>query len=218
MVRHWVTINEINVLAVGTWSLGMFPPGRLLALGDVAIAVDNLLAAHVAGYEVIHRVRPDAVVTTNNSCMSIYEYDRLLIDLLLARSLGVERDEVGEWLAERRRQHDRLVAPGHGRAAAPRVHRGQVTVRRPVGRPPLGRVPVGPPGRPPDRFPDRSAGARPAQPGGEGGLRQPAPSAPSMPSASTTTIRWRPVTSGCRATGRRRPQPLPDPGAVGRRS
>ena len=48
MVRHWVTINEINVLAIGTWLLGMFPPGRLLALGDVAIAEDNLLAAHVA--------------------------------------------------------------------------------------------------------------------------------------------------------------------------
>jgi beta-glucosidase/6-phospho-beta-glucosidase/beta-galactosidase len=111
MVRHWVTINEINVLAIGTWALGMFPPGRRLALGDVAIAADNLLAAHVAGYEVIHRVRPDAVVTTNNSCMSVYEYDRLLVDLLLARSMGVERDELGDWLAERRLQHDRALPP-----------------------------------------------------------------------------------------------------------
>ena len=27
LVRCWVTINEINVLAVGSWLLGMFPPG-----------------------------------------------------------------------------------------------------------------------------------------------------------------------------------------------
>ena len=31
-VRHWVTINEINVLAMGSWLLGMFPPGRPLGL------------------------------------------------------------------------------------------------------------------------------------------------------------------------------------------
>ena len=130
MVRHWVTVNEINVLAVGTWALGMFPPGRVLALGDVAIAVDNLLAAHVAGYEVIHGLRPDAVVTTNNSCMSIYEYDRLLIDVLLARSLGVGRDEVGEWLAERRRQHDRLLAPA---GVVERLLRGFTAARSPYG-------------------------------------------------------------------------------------
>ena len=113
MVRLWVTINEINVLATGSWLLGMFPPGRIMALDDVAIAEDNLLAAHVAGYEVIHRARPDAVVTTNNSCLSLYDQDRLLIDVLLARSMGVERREVGAWLAERRRRHDQLLPPGN---------------------------------------------------------------------------------------------------------
>jgi beta-glucosidase/6-phospho-beta-glucosidase/beta-galactosidase len=105
-VRHWVTVNEINVLAIGSWLLGMFPPGRSLAVADAAIAVDNLLAAHVAGYEVIHRARPDAVVTTNNSCLSIYEYDRLLTDLLLARRAGVEPGDLDEWVADRRRRHD----------------------------------------------------------------------------------------------------------------
>jgi len=130
LVRHWVTINEINVLSIGTWLLGMFPPGRLLALGDAAIAVDNLLAAHVAAYEVIHRVRPDAVVTTNNSCMSLYEQDRLLIDLLLARSMGVERDEVGGWLADRRRQHDTLFPAG---GAAEGLLRAFSAARAPYG-------------------------------------------------------------------------------------
>jgi beta-glucosidase len=111
-VRHWVTINEINVLAIGSWLLGMFPPGRSLAVGDAAIAVDNLLAAHVAGYEVIHRARPDAVVTTNNSCLSVYECDRLLTDLLLARGAGVGPGDLDEWIAERRRQHDAALPAG----------------------------------------------------------------------------------------------------------
>ena len=110
-VRYWVTINEINALAIGSWLLGMFPPGRLLAFVDVAVAVDNLLAAHVAGYEIIHRVRADAVVTTNNTCLSVYEHDRMLTDLLLARSMGIDRGDVSGWLAERRRQHDSLLPP-----------------------------------------------------------------------------------------------------------
>ena len=33
----------------------MFPPGRTLAFGDAAIAIDNLLAAHVLGYDIVHR-------------------------------------------------------------------------------------------------------------------------------------------------------------------
>lgn len=111
LVRHWITINEINVLAIGSWLLGMFPPGRVLALGDVAFAEDNLLAAHVAAYGIIHRARPDATVTTNNSCLSVYEQDRMLTDILLARRRGVDRGDVGGWLAERRCQHDRAVPP-----------------------------------------------------------------------------------------------------------
>ena len=130
MVRHWITINEINVLAMGSWLLGMFPPGRIMAVEDVLIAEDNLLAAHVAGYEVIHRATADAVVTTNNSCLSIYEHDRMLTDLLLARSMGVDRGGVGEWLAERRRQHN-LVLPAE--AVAERLLRQFSAARSPLG-------------------------------------------------------------------------------------
>jgi beta-glucosidase/6-phospho-beta-glucosidase/beta-galactosidase len=130
MVRHWITVNEINVLATGSWLLGMFPPGRIMAVEDVLIAEDNLLAAHVAGYEVIHRARADAVVTTNNSCLSIYEHDRMLTDLLLARSMGVDGGGVGEWLAERRRQHN-LALPAEG--ATERLLRQFSASRSPLG-------------------------------------------------------------------------------------
>ena len=110
-VRHWVTINEVNVLIIGSWLLGMFPPGRSMGFDDVAVAADNLLSAHVAGYEVIHEARSDAVVTTNNSCISVYGYDRMLTDLLLARGAGVAPEELDGWIDERRRRHDGLLPP-----------------------------------------------------------------------------------------------------------
>jgi len=110
-VRLWVTVNEINVLASGSWLLGMFPPGRSLAFEDAAIATDHLLTAHVHGYDAIHRARPDAVVTTNNSSLSVYAFDRMLTDVLLARHVGVDRSDVGSWLDERARDHELLVPP-----------------------------------------------------------------------------------------------------------
>ena len=114
-VRQWVTLNELNILAVQTYVTGDFPPGRTLGLGDAAVALDHLLAAHVVGYDIIHAERPDAVVTTNNFSLSVYEYDRLLVDLLLARSHGIERPDLDGWIAERRRGHYALLpTPGLG--------------------------------------------------------------------------------------------------------
>jgi beta-glucosidase/6-phospho-beta-glucosidase/beta-galactosidase len=112
-VRHWVTINEMNVLVINSWLLGLFPPGRSMAFGDAAIAADHLLAAHVAGYEAIHQARPDAVVTTNNASVSVYELDRMLTDLLLARDAGVAGHDLDDWIADRRSSHDRAL-PARG--------------------------------------------------------------------------------------------------------
>ena len=114
-VRHWVTLNEINVMALSTYLLGAFPPGRLGGIGDTAVALDSLLAAHVRAYDVIHAERPDAVVTTNNFCMTVYEYDRLLLDVLLSRSMGIERRDLDGWIDGRRRGHYGLLpSPGVG--------------------------------------------------------------------------------------------------------
>jgi beta-glucosidase len=129
-VRRWVTVNEINVLAVGSWMLGMFPPARILAFDDTSIAIDNLLTAHVLGYEAIHRVRGDAVVTTNNSCFSVYPFDRMLTDLLLARSAGVEPGEIDTWIGERGAQHDSLL-PANG--VRERLVRRFTAARAPYG-------------------------------------------------------------------------------------
>jgi len=109
--RHWLTINEINALAFQSWFTAGLPPGKLARTGDTVRATGHLLAAHVLAYHAIHRVQPGAVVATNNHSQSIYEVDRLLVDILLARSRGVARHDLRDWLAERRRAyHDVLPA------------------------------------------------------------------------------------------------------------
>jgi 6-phospho-beta-galactosidase len=65
-------------------------------------AFDNLLAAHVRAYDIVHRLQPDAVVTTNNTSASVYEVDRLLIDLLLIRQVGIGPDDVDDYISDRR--------------------------------------------------------------------------------------------------------------------
>jgi beta-glucosidase/6-phospho-beta-glucosidase/beta-galactosidase len=100
--RNWVTLNEINVVGMGAYLLGMFPPGRVAAVPDMTRAFDNLVAAHVRAYDVLHRLQPDATVTTNNTSVSVYELDRLLIDLLLSRRAGVGTGDVDGYIAERR--------------------------------------------------------------------------------------------------------------------
>ncbi|MGD0594539.1 MAG: family 1 glycosylhydrolase [Acidimicrobiales bacterium] len=100
--QNWVTLNEINVLALMSFFLGGFPPGRRLDGPTTLKAADLLLSAHVLAYERIKRLQPAGVVSTNNCSFSIYELDRLLIDLLLARSRGVDRDDLDAHLAERR--------------------------------------------------------------------------------------------------------------------
>lgn len=109
--RHWVTVNEPNIVALMGWVAGTTPPGRRGAAADAWAVADNLLTAHVLAYRVIHGLQPDAEVTTNTSTSSLYDYDRLLTDLLCARSLGVDRDDLDEWVDERRALHDAAFPP-----------------------------------------------------------------------------------------------------------
>lgn len=102
---NWLTLNEINGYAVQAYVFGALPPGRILAFGHLVRCLDHMLAAHVLAYAAIHRRQPDAVVSTDNHASSLYELDRMLLDVLTARSSGVSRTELREWLAARRAEH-----------------------------------------------------------------------------------------------------------------
>jgi beta-glucosidase len=116
--RLWVTLNEINILALESYLNGAFPPFRRGDIRAFLRAVDNMLTAHVLATERIHRLDPSAVVSTNNYVISAYELDRLFTDLLLAPAHGVERRDLHDWLAARRRSwYEQLPVPRH------RLHR-----------------------------------------------------------------------------------------------
>lgn len=118
LCSKWVTINEINVIAEQGYLTGGYPPGRFGDVGAAVRCLDHLLTAHVLAYEVIHQHQPGATVTTNNSSSSVYELDRLLVDVLTARSRGVDRHDLGDWLLHRRSAYYERIAKGRGPGAA----------------------------------------------------------------------------------------------------
>ena len=111
-VRLWVTVNEINVLAIGSWLLGMFPPGRSLAFEDAAIATDHLLTAHVRG---LRRHPPGPPRRRGDHQQQLHERVRLRSHAH-RRAAGPQRGRRAvprsdDWLEERAREHDALLPP-----------------------------------------------------------------------------------------------------------
>jgi beta-glucosidase len=137
--NNWITVNEINILSLGTYLLGMFPPGRWFAFGDFDSATAHLLAAHVKGYEAIRSRLPSALISTNNSATSIYEYDRLFIDLLLAPASGVARHDLEEWIGDKRRAWYRAIDPP---TPVERLLRKTAASKAPIARVPFGSGPT----------------------------------------------------------------------------
>jgi beta-glucosidase len=119
--RRWVTINEPNIVTLMGWIEGACPPGRRMAVSDAYCALDNLLTAHVLAADAVAAVQPEAEVTVNTSSSSVYEHDRMLLDLIQLRDVEVGPDEVDRYIDERRVVHD---------AAFPPQHAGEAVVRR----------------------------------------------------------------------------------------
>ena len=95
-----------------------------MAVSDAFCVLDNLLTAHVLAADVVTAVQPEAEVTINTSSSSVYEHDRMLLDLLAA-ARGRRRSE--------RRRPLRGRAPGGPRRrlpAAPRRGGGHAPVLR----------------------------------------------------------------------------------------
>ena len=116
--RHWVTINEPNIVMLMGWIEGDCPPGRRMAVSDAYCVLDNLLCGHVLAADAITAIQPEAEVTINTSSSSIYEHDRMLIDLLGVREAGIDPSDVDRYIDERRAVHDAAFPPQHAGEAA----------------------------------------------------------------------------------------------------
>jgi beta-glucosidase len=63
-VRYWITINEPNVLSLGSYGVGFFPPGNV-GWGPYTRAVAGIVKAHREGYKALHDVDAANMVSTN---------------------------------------------------------------------------------------------------------------------------------------------------------
>lgn len=100
--HQWVTVDQLNVTALWSYLGGHRPPGRRMDVAATIRCLDHLLAAHVLAYEAVKERQPQAVVGFGVRALPVYELDRLLVDLLLGPSQGVDRHGLGSWLADRR--------------------------------------------------------------------------------------------------------------------
>ncbi|MGO9854503.1 MAG: family 1 glycosylhydrolase [Acidimicrobiales bacterium] len=116
--RRWVTVNEPNVVMLMGWIEGACPPGRRMAVSDAFCVLDNLLTAHVLAADAVAAVQPEGEVTINTSSSSVYELDRMLVDLLELRHRGVDPSDVDRYVDERRAVHDAAFPPRHAGEAA----------------------------------------------------------------------------------------------------
>ena len=117
--RRWVTVSEaFNIVTLMGWIEGACPPGRRMAVSDAFCALDNLLTAHVLAADAVTAVQPEAEVTVNTSSSSVYEHDRMLLDLVRLRDADVDPGEVDRYIDERRVVHDAAFPPRHAGEAA----------------------------------------------------------------------------------------------------
>lgn len=108
---HWVTLRQPNLVARAGWIEGRHPPRRVGALADAWAVVDNFLAGHLLAYTAIHDVQPEADVSLGLRWSPCYDSQQLMVDLLCAPSLGVEREGLDPWIASRRARHDAALMP-----------------------------------------------------------------------------------------------------------
>ena len=106
-VLFWVTFNEPNLFPMMSYIAGEAPAGKK-GFKNAMIATDNMLYAHIRIYDKLHELFqakkwPAPQVGINTFCMSIYEFDRIFYDLLLAPLRGITRNKLKGYMKERRK-------------------------------------------------------------------------------------------------------------------
>lgn len=101
-VRSWITLNEPNILALGAYIVRYMPHGKF-GIRAAGRALSNMIAAHCAAYDRLYRLYrekgwPAPSVTYNTAQACIYEFDKVVTDLLTARRNGVARRDMAGYL------------------------------------------------------------------------------------------------------------------------
>lgn len=114
-VPNWLSFEGLGATAWRWCILTPIASGRPLDVASLVRCLDHMTAAHVLAYAAIKECLPEARVGVTAGATGIYELDRLVLDVLVARSDGVGRFEMGPWLAARRAAFNAATPPPRGR-------------------------------------------------------------------------------------------------------
>ena len=102
--RRWRTIEGLNDWPVRRYATGW----RHLATGHLLRALDHQLAGHALARAVLPA---GSEVEVGLVAHGPYELRQLLVDVLEAPGNGIDRQEIGPYLRERRAEHERVHPP-----------------------------------------------------------------------------------------------------------
>lgn len=113
-VKYYVTINEPNGLAPGSYAVLYFPH-RKTGVKNALLALGNMIDGHCRAYDTVHSVYrengwDEPMVTYNTIHFSLYTLDKIVTDLLNARRNGVARSDLAAYLARGRVAWDEEIA------------------------------------------------------------------------------------------------------------
>ena len=102
-IKLWVTLNEPNLLGPLAYFLGEHPHEKK-GVPATRLAAENLIIAQVLSYNALHDLYEERgwdtpLVSTTTYCACFYNLDRALLDILRAPSMGVEKADLGDYLA-----------------------------------------------------------------------------------------------------------------------
>jgi beta-glucosidase len=106
-LKWFITLNEPNMLALVTYALGVFPSKYPFHFPKAERALQHMLITHIKTYRLLHSLYQKntewgtPMVTFNNYTSDLYWMDQALMDLMLAPSYQVKKEDLLDWLYER---------------------------------------------------------------------------------------------------------------------
>jgi beta-glucosidase/6-phospho-beta-glucosidase/beta-galactosidase len=113
--NNWVTINEPIIYSSMSYFTGMLPPGEIGKIRHVTSSYQNQLLGHIKAYEAIKDIQPNSTVSFNNFCFSVYELDKAITDIMLAKSRYIKQENLVEYLQSQKKEYYLEIGPASKR-------------------------------------------------------------------------------------------------------